>query len=395
MIIFAGNKKTYGMKRVTKLILGVVVGFALGFGGVICGITLFSDTSLGDFWGKVASIDSFDLLGVVVTTLVSFYVAIYLQIILHEGGHLVGGLASGYSFVSFRIGNLTLIRKDGRFAFKRFSVAGTGGQCLLTPPQKPLNEIPVVWYNLGGVFANLLSAVVAIMLVFCISGMPSFVVTFLVLFCIMGGFLALMNGIPMKVGGIGNDADNMRLLLKSAEGKLALMTQLRVNALLQEGVRMREMPAEWFPEEENPDYKDALLISVRLMAASRYEDMGEMDKAYVIYKDCLQHKDELIGLLVKETSCSALFISLVKGESEVVDELYTDDLKVYINQYKKVMSGKQALLCALALYKENDKDKAKEIYETLCRESDKYLMQGEVKMSIALIQSTLITEKVL
>ena len=131
------------------------------------------------------------------------------------------------------------------------------------------------------------------------------------------------------------------------------------------------------------------------MTASRYEDMGDLDKAYAIFSDCMQHKDELIGLFVKEVSCELLLIALIKGYTEQVNTLYTEDIKTYINQYKKVMSSKQALLCALALYRENDKAKAKEIYETLCQQSNKYLMQGEVQMSIAFMQSILTAEDVL
>ncbi len=41
-----------------------------------------------------------------------------------------------------------------------------------------------------------------------------------------------MNGIPMKMGGIGNDADDMRLLLKDSKSKQALVTQLGINALV-------------------------------------------------------------------------------------------------------------------------------------------------------------------
>lgn len=38
-----------------------------------------------------------------------------LSIILHELGHLVMGLASGYSFHSYRVGSFVLIHADGRW----------------------------------------------------------------------------------------------------------------------------------------------------------------------------------------------------------------------------------------------------------------------------------------
>ena len=96
--------------------------------------------------------------------------SIFLQVLLHEGGHLVCGLATGYRFVSFRIFNLTFIRKDGKLCIKRFSLAGTGGQCLLTPPERPLEDIPTTLYNLGGVLANLLTAILAFLPLLTVDG---------------------------------------------------------------------------------------------------------------------------------------------------------------------------------------------------------------------------------
>ena len=43
----------------------------------------------------------------------SLILSFYLHIILHEGGHLVAGLASGYKFVSFRIGSVLWIKIQG------------------------------------------------------------------------------------------------------------------------------------------------------------------------------------------------------------------------------------------------------------------------------------------
>jgi len=42
---------------------------------------------------------------------------IFLQIIVHELGHLICGLLSGYKFVSFRIGSRMLIKIRGKYCF--------------------------------------------------------------------------------------------------------------------------------------------------------------------------------------------------------------------------------------------------------------------------------------
>ena len=209
-----------------------------------------------------------------------------LQVLLHEGGHLVCGLATDYRFVSFRIFNLTFIRKDGKLCIKRFSLAGTGGQCLLTPPERPLEDIPTTLYNLGGVLANLLTAILAFLPLLTVDGLPYLLKFFLLMLSLIGILLAGMNGIPMKMGGIGNDADNMRLLLKDSKSKQALVTQLRINALVQEGMRPKDMPAEWFSQTEDINYKDALQVTIALMSASRLLDCEEWEAAYNAFMYC-------------------------------------------------------------------------------------------------------------
>ena len=60
-----------------------------------------------------------DLLPALFLLLVGVYLATFLQILFHEGGHLVFGLLSGYRFSSFRIGSLMWIEQDGKMKFRR------------------------------------------------------------------------------------------------------------------------------------------------------------------------------------------------------------------------------------------------------------------------------------
>ena len=59
------------------------------------------------------------------------YVCMFIQIVIHEAGHLVFGRLTGYEFVSFRIGSFMWIKEEGKLKLKRYSLAGTGGQCLM------------------------------------------------------------------------------------------------------------------------------------------------------------------------------------------------------------------------------------------------------------------------
>lgn len=53
------------------------------------------------------------------------------------------------------------------------------------------------------------------------------------------------------------------------------------------------------------------------------------------------------------------------------------------------MSSKQRILCAIALYIDNDRAEAVTIYDNLRQRAGDYLLQGEVKSDIAITKSIL------
>lgn len=377
------------MKKAFKFIGGFLGGACIGFGGVTGAKLLFFGESFDNLANRFTTISCWEIVGIFLMSILLLLLALFLQVILHEGGHLVFGLATGYRFVSFRIFNLTFIRKDNKLCIKRFSIAGTGGQCLLVPPEKPLERVPTILYNLGGVLTNLLTSIIALSLLITINGIPFFPKFGLTLVTIIGLIMVMMNGIPMRINGICNDAGNIRLLLKNKKSKQALITQLRINALVQEGMRPKDMSEEWFRPPEGIQYKDTLQVATLLIHIARLQDQKKWEEAYEALQEVAQHEKEVGGLLICEVKCELLFMSLVTGRMEQAEKAYTDELKEYINQYKNVMSSKQRILCALALYREKDYTKAKEIYTTVCQQKEKYLMQGEVLSDIAQMKAIL------
>lgn len=375
------------LKNVVRVIVGLVIGIGVGLG--IAGVILMAVKGIPfhDYITKIGNVDISEGFLAVLVGIVSFFVSLFILIIIHEAGHLVCGLLTGYKFVSFRILNFTFIKSNGKIRVKRFGVAGTQGQCLLLPPDMPVDSIPVGWYNAGGVLANLV--VMAAMLPLLWVDMNPFLSEFVVLFLCMDLFLILMNGIPMQVGGVGNDAYNILLLRKNSESKRGIVNQLRSNALIQEGVRPKDMPDEWFVASESINYNNPLAVSIPIMSASRSVDMMEWDKAYKEYSKLYEHKDEIMALYVKEIICELIFLSLVTGRTERAKSLFDADIRKYVESYRKVMSSKERLLCAVSLYIDNDRDGAVAIYKNLSIRKTDYLLAGEVTSDLAIMRSML------
>ncbi len=373
------------MKQVLKLIGGLLFGAAVGFIIATIGVVLFTELTLAEFFAKFSVIEIMDIMEGALAGGLGIIVAIVLQTLIHEAGHLMCGLLSGYTFVSFRLFSLILFRNaEGKLRLKRFSIAGTGGQCLLLPPDVPYEQMPTFWYNAGGVLFNLIAVLLAIPLFFLEIHPFCFVMNFMFVFA--GGFIILTNGIPMTIGGINNDGKNALQLHKNKADLRALDIQLRSNALVQQGVRPKDLPAEWFETAEEIDYKDSLQVAVAIFSASYFLDRMEWEKAYQTLTNLNAHKAEIMPLFVNEIACELLFAALITGRNDEAAQLYTDELKKYIRQTRAVMSSKERVLCAIALKLEQDPEKAREIYEKVLANRDKYLMQGEVESDLALMQ---------
>lgn len=207
--------------------------------------------------------------------LVFFYVTIILHLIIHEAGHLVFGLLTGYGFLSFRVFSFTLVKKDGKILRKKLKVKGIPGQCLLAPPEwKEDGKYPYVWYNLGGGALNLITSLLAALLFLTHNPLAGWAAG---VFIFTGVLLGLTNIIPMTVG-IPNDGKNCLLCKQSRENQRAFYLQLKMNAMMSDGVSVKEMPEDFF-EIDGEKPLNALTCFVGLMKYYRYMQMGEFAQA--------------------------------------------------------------------------------------------------------------------
>ena len=87
-----------------------------------------------------------------------------------------------------------------------------------------------------------------------------------------------------------------------------MIVQLRVNACIQEGIRIKDMPEEWFAWVDDIDYGEPMQLNIRLLQVGRLLDLGQMEEAYVALEEIARHKGEMIGLLAKEVVCELIYL---------------------------------------------------------------------------------------
>lgn len=292
--------------------------------GALCGIMIVRYADLGSEEGGGSL--------TVLLLFVSLIVGIYLQTAVHEAGHLVFGLLSGYRFSSYRIGSLMLLRSGGKLRLCRLSIAGTGGQCLMRPPEPKNGRIPVRLYNLGGAIANLFLS--AILLVLYFLTRPSPLATALLMAAAIGFLFAATNGIPMRAGLIENDGKNAFSLEKNEEANRAFYLQLRINEMTAEGVRLRDMPEEWFTLPESADRENALIAAIDVFAANRLMDMHRFEEAEASIRALLS-RGGAIDLHKNLLTCDLICLLLRNGRRAEAAALVTKQQKSFMRAMRK------------------------------------------------------------
>ena len=332
------------------------LGLAAGMGaGVVLGIMLVRilDMSAIAQMGPGEFALSYGLLIVVLA------LALLLQLIIHEAGHLVFGLATGYGFSSFRIGSLMLQRVGETFRVRRLSIPGTGGQCLMIPPGSPDEPYPVVLYNLGGVIANLVTAALAGALVPLCGGNRT-LVGFLAGLCFFGIALALVNGIPQRGAAVPNDGWNALNLHKNELARRSLWVQLAVSGRLNQGERMRDMPNEWFVLPEGADLSNVLVSTLAVFDENRLVDQHDFEGALRACERLLAAEVGAPQVYVALLACDLVFCQLVLGLEPEVSRLEEQATAALLRQMRDNPSVLRTQY-ALALLVDGDKAKAASI----------------------------------
>ena len=315
--------------------------------GAVCGIfIIFTMNFLGTLVKGPAA-----FLLMFAEAMIIMYIASFVQTIIHESGHLIFGLITGYKFVSFRIGHFMFIKEKGRLKIKLYNVVGTAGQCLMMPPQ--WNEkIPYRLNNLGGCIMNAATALFALAAYFA-AGAEGFFALCMAMLAVMGLSMALTNGIPMRVGGISNDGMNAALLGKKENTLRAFWLQLYVNGLIAKGERYRNMPREWFRLPEGEELSDPICCAMGVMLYNFCFDMHEFDEA----EQTINYMLNALGLLDVEKNellCELLFLRVLRGApKEEIDSLLTPKLNKYIKATANYVSRRRLAYAYQLLYLKN------------------------------------------
>ena len=363
-------KKNKKFSNILSSSLVMLLSIAAGF---LCGYAIV------DYAGKLSAGTFLNFL-VLLSGILLLALAYLLQVLIHEAGHLVFGLISGYEFVSYRIGSFMLSKgTDGKLSLKRYYLAGTAGQCLMSPPDfEEDGYLPVGLYNMGGVLLNAISAMFFFW-AYYLSGRTVILPMLFLCLGILGLTQALVNALPLELSGIPTDGRNALSLGKDEKALRAFWIQLKINQCSSQGQRYRDMPEDWFEISGDDLCSGPLNAALAVFRSSRLMDMHLLDDA-----------EQLVSRLLSEATIPGLYQNLLK-----VDSIYLQAIKGQVQQpdkalekFMKAMKNYPAVLrssYALALAS-GDSGKAREYRRHLESLRHSYPFPGELDSELELVE---------
>lgn len=298
--------------------------------GAGCGILIvrFIDSSFKN--GRTLGQEWMILSGLILC----MHLGILIHILIHEAGHLAFGLLTGYQFASFRIGSFMWIKENGKLRLKRFSLAGTGGQCLMAPPDLKNGKIPVVLYNLGGSIMNLFVSLVC-GLICAFIGKVTIISTIFMIMVLVGVGSAVVNGVPMRLGLVDNDGYNAFSLKRNPKAMYAFWFQMKVNAQIGKGIRLKDMDDEWFLVPNDEDMKNSIIAVQGVFACNRLMDAKRFEEADVLMEHFLSIESGIVGIHRNLMICDRIFCELIgENREEVIEQMLTKELKKFMKSMK-------------------------------------------------------------
>lgn len=368
------NKKEKKKGQMGKWISGLLMllmGGACGF--LIARVADLGEESLGDLvW---------DLCFLVL----AMYLVMFFQIIIHEAGHLLLGLLTGYQFSSFRILSFIFIREEKKLRCKRMSIPGTAGQCLMRPPKMQDGKCPYILYNLGGVLLNLAAAAACAILGVSVSGRV-WLSNFFMIMAIVGVFYALQNGIPLHIGDIDNDGCNAISLGKNPKALQAFWLQMEINGLCAAGKKLSDMPDEWFEMPPKEDMRENVIVAVMgVFACNRMMEKLEFARADQMMEELLDSGADLMGLHRGCLVADQIYCEVMgKNRPQRLEKLLDKEQIAFQKSMKNFPSVLRTQY-AYALLARKDEAEAGKLLEKFQKEAKKYPYPNDIETEQKLI----------
>ena len=360
-------------RRFPKLFFITYIAFCLG-------IILFASIhkfgfSLSAFFTTVATIV---LLGT------SYCLSLASAVIVHEFGHLIFGLLTGYKFAAIGFGHHLFLMRDGRLRRFVYKLPGALGFCAMEVPDMKDGSFPFALYLSGGAFGNTFLALVCIFAF--VSGSGSGVLFFPHAFlfpAFVNAYLAIVSILPIKTKFLNTDGKQLFDLLKHKNIRKSFWACEKISAAQYRGVKFEDIPSEWFNETD--DTQSVYAASIRTVRFLARTETDEPKEVCALIEKELSENHALSGRSKALLICMRIYYeSIGERDAGTLKKLITQTQIDFMKRMKNTPSAIQTEY-AYTLLVEKDVREASRIKARLEKISKKYPFPAEIDTAKKLI----------
>lgn len=280
-----------------------------------------------------------------------FIPALLASIALHECGHLLFGLLSGWRFTFITLFGHMLIKKRGKIGYYRYRVPGASGTCAMSPPQPRNGRRPCALFLLGGGLMNALCLLLA--LPFVLSPHAGIALWTLLVYFALFNLIAVFNIIPFKPNPVLlSDGARYVLIRKNETERLKYFATAALNAFAADDVPLADYPEEYIAHVP-------VLQAARDINAAEGKSAQEQRAVFDFWlaNDALNEGDKLLLTIDK------ISFELIAGDPDAARPLATPAVRQYIRRARATIG-----ICAsgyvLALLLDGDEKQAASLERT-------------------------------
>lgn len=204
----------------------------------------------------------------------------------------------------------------------------------MTPPDMKDGKIPLVLYNLGGAIMNIISGLIFLGLYFAF-GEITLLSKLMMMLSLIGFLIAAMNGIPMRMGTVDNDGYNAFALTRNPEAVRSFWVQMKVTEQIAKGVRLKDMPDEWFALPDDNAMKNSIVSVMGVFACNRLMDEQNFEEADALMAHMLEIDSGMVGLHRNLMICDRMYVELITDNRfEILNGMLTKEQAKFMKSMK-------------------------------------------------------------
>ncbi|MDR1795492.1 MAG: hypothetical protein LBR25_08875 [Erysipelotrichaceae bacterium] len=257
---------------------------------------------------------------------------------LHECGHLLGGLLTGYRFVSLRVFRVVLSRDAGEFKLSllKSRKGAAAGACDMSPKD---DQAGVFLVNAGGLLVNMGLAIMALWLQYVYRSSPA-LSSFFLGFFLNNMIDFLFNLIPHTYPS-ANDGRNL-LELRNKDARKAYITCLLLSDTFGKFKCYQDVTEAELMPAATANKNNYFVVALYIMLIEYYLAHQQIEKAQQVLDDL--HPVGLPHFYQSQLEAYRLYLALIHHDLELSKQLRTKEVESAFSL------DDTAMLCIKAAY---------------------------------------------